>query len=76
LLIAYWVVFISYTIMHLVTGDPGAVVVWYRHIAGAPFQWSWGVFLAQQIGILAITLALCFFGRRPPDRGEGGTSKL
>jgi hypothetical protein len=71
LLIAYWVVFMSYTIMHLVTGGPGAVVVWYRHIARLPFPWSWGAFLAQQIGILAITIALCFFGRRPAEHDGG-----
>ncbi len=71
LLIAYWVVFVGYTIMHLVTGGPGAVVVWYRHIAKMPFQWNWGVFLAGQIVILAITVALCFFGRQRPVKSGG-----
>ena len=70
LLIAYWVAFIGYTIMRLVTGGPSAVVVWYMHIThvnGAPVQWSWSAFLARQIGILAITLALCFLGRHNPN---------
>jgi hypothetical protein len=71
LLIAYWVVFVSYTIMHLITGGPGAVVVWYRHIARMPFQWNWGVFLGGQIVILAITVALCFFGRQRPVKSGG-----
>ncbi len=48
LLIAYWVVFVSYTIMHPITGGPGAVVVWYRHIARTPFQWNWELFLADR----------------------------
>jgi hypothetical protein len=71
LLIAYWVVFVSYTIMHLITGGPGGVVVWYRHIARAPFQWNWGVFLAGQMIILAITVVLCIFERRPDSRVNG-----
>jgi hypothetical protein len=63
--------------MHLVKGGPRAVVIWYEHISGAPFHaWSWGAFLAGQIGILVITLALCFFGRRSSDRGIGATNKL
>jgi hypothetical protein len=66
LLIAYWVVFVSYSIMHLITGGRGGVVMWYRHIARAPFQWNWSVFLAGQMVIVAITVALYFFGRRPP----------
>ncbi len=68
LLLVYWLGFIGYTIKNLVTGGPSAAVIWYRHISGAAFQWSWGVFLIQQIAILALTLATWFFGRRPPDR--------
>lgn len=67
LMILYWLCFIGYTIMHLVRGGPGSVVAWYMHIThidGVPFQWSWTAFLARQIGILAITLALVFLGRR------------
>lgn len=64
LLIAYWVAFVGYTIMHLVTGGPGAVVVWYKHIARMPFQWNWPVFLAGQMAILTATVLLYFFERR------------
>jgi hypothetical protein len=60
LLIAYWIVFVSYTIMHLAAGGPGAVVVWYRHIGGMPFRWNWWMFLAGQMVVLAITVTLCF----------------
>jgi len=73
LLGTYWVAFVGYTIKNLVAGGPSAVVVWYRHIARA-FPWDWRVFLAQQIVILAITLALCLFERRTSDLN--GTSKL
>lgn len=65
-LIAYWVIFVSYSIMHLVTGGPNGVVVWYRHISRAPFEWNWGVFLAGQMFILAVTVVLFIFGRRSP----------
>ncbi len=61
-LITYWAIFISYTIMNLATGGPTALVAWYRHIARAPFQWNWRVFLAAQMGILAFTLVVLFFG--------------
>jgi hypothetical protein len=76
LLTAYWVVFVGYSTMHLITGGPQAVVIWYWHIARVPFQWNWGVFLTGQLVILAVTGALCFFGRRTPNRSVGGTSKL
>ena len=71
LLIAYWAVFIGYTIKNLVQGGPEAVVRFYRHIlymhAGAqqvPTEWNWGPFLAAQAVYLAITLALIYFERR------------
>jgi hypothetical protein len=77
LFVGYWVCFLGYTIMHLLTGGPGAVVIWYRHISGVPFHsWSWSAFLAGQIGILAITLAMFFFGRRPSSRGISTTNKI
>jgi len=64
LLVAYWVVFIGYTVKNLVAGGPGIAVVWYRHISGGAFQWNWGVFLIQQVVILSVTLASGFFGWR------------
>jgi hypothetical protein len=66
LLGVYWIVFIGYTIKNLVTGGPNAVVAWYRHLSqasGLSFGWDWRVFLAQQFGMLAITLMLWFFLR-------------
>jgi hypothetical protein len=77
LFIAYWVCFIGYTIMHLVTGGPGAVVIWYRHISGVPFHsWNWIAFLAGQIGILVITIVVYFFGRRSSSFGMSTTNKV
>lgn len=67
LLVAYWVVFVGYTIMHLVSGGPSAVIVWYRHIAKMPFKWNWGTFLGGQVVILAITMALGFSVRKKAD---------
>jgi len=64
LLIAYWLVFVGYTIMHLITGGPIAVVAWYRHLARTPFQWNWAMFLAAQTAILAVTVVLYLFERR------------
>jgi hypothetical protein len=66
LLVAYWLVFVGYTIKNLVVGGSDAAVVWYRHISGGAFQWHWGVFFAQQAVILGVTLASRFFGWRPP----------
>jgi len=77
-LIAYWMGFIGFTIEKLAAGGLRAVVGFYIHIAGAPFEWNWKVFLAQQLTILAITLVLCFFewrllsARRAAD-GHGVT---
>jgi hypothetical protein len=67
----YWVGFIVYTIKNLATGGPSAAVAWYRHISGGTLRWDWRAFLAAQMVILAITLALWFFGRRP-DSGVAG----
>ena len=71
LLIAYWVVFVSYTIKNLVIGGPGAVEAWYWHISdvgGTLAHWSWAKFLAKQIAILLITLGFFLSGRRTPNR--------
>jgi len=73
LLIAYWVIFIFYTIEKFATGGSSAVVGWYQHIGSSIVQrcdgwfltkWSWEKFLANQFAILAITLALYFVERR------------
>ena len=78
LLGAYWLVFVSYTIKNLVVGGPGAVVAWYQHISysgGLSFRWDWRVFLAQQAAMLAVTLVLCFFGRRTTARRRTPTTR-
>lgn len=72
ILLMYWAIFIGYTAVKFFSGGPSAVVVWYRHIARAPFQWDWRVFLAQQAAILTITLALCFFGRNRTFHPQSG----
>ena len=73
LFIAYWVIFIFYTVEKFVTGGSSAVVGWYRHIDSSFVQrgdgwfltkWSWETFLVRQLAILAITLALYFVERR------------
>jgi len=73
LFIAYWVIFIFYTVEKFVTGGSNAVVGWYRHIDSSVVQrgdglfftkWSWEKFLVRQFAILAITLALYFVERR------------
>lgn len=73
LLGAYWAVFIGYTVKNLVVGGPGAVVAWYKHIShtsGLSLHWDWHWFLAQQVAMLAITVTLWFFGRRPSGRTD------
>lgn len=64
LLMAYWLVFFGYTIKNFVEGGSTAVLGWYKHISGNPFQWHWGIFLLRQIVMLVLTLALYFFERR------------
>jgi phosphotransferase system glucose/maltose/N-acetylglucosamine-specific IIC component len=73
LLIAYWVIFIFYTVEKSITGGSSAVVAWYKHIDSSVVQrgdgwfltkWSWEKFLVRQFAILAITLALYFIARR------------
>jgi hypothetical protein len=73
LFIAYWVIFIFYTVEKFVTGGSSAVVGWYRHVDSSVVprgdgwfltKWSWEKFLAKQFAILAITLALLFVERR------------
>jgi hypothetical protein len=82
LFIAYWVIFIFYTVAKFVTGGSSAVVEWYKHIDSSPLvqrgegwfltKWSWEKFLAKRFAILAITLALYFVERRsrPMPRNE------
>ena len=50
LFIAYWVIFILYTVEEFVTGGSSAVVHWYKHIGSSIVQrgdgwfipkWSW-----------------------------------
>lgn len=69
LLLAYWVVFGGYTLKYMVTGGLAAVIVWYRHISRAPFEWHWAAFLAGQILLLIVTVALYLRGRRTPQGG-------
>jgi len=74
---AYWVIFVGYTIKNLIQGGPRAVVAWYQHISytgGLSLRWDWRVFLARQVAILAITLLLWFFGRRPSGRADTTTT--
>lgn len=60
LLLAYWIIFVVYSIGRMVTGGPGAVVAWYAHIetgGDAVFlpHWNPVVFLLRQLLIAVIT---------------------
>lgn len=68
LLVFYWVGFLGYTTAKFVEGGLGRVADWYRHIStpfeiGRPFEWSWKVFLGDQILLFAITLGLWIWVR-------------
>ena len=79
LLVAYWLIFVSYTIKNFVVGGASAAVAWYRYIDQGLFQWHWGTFLIRQIVILAITLTTWFFGWRPTGggpRSDGADSRV
>ena len=43
ILIAFWGVFIYYTIVYLVEGGPERIVHWYAHVSGMQFHWDWSV---------------------------------
>ncbi len=73
LLIAYWVIFICYTVEKFITGGSSSVVGWYGHIDASVLhrgdewylaKWSWETFLVKQLAILAITLSLHLFEQR------------
>src|ERR1700761_5931753 len=54
LLLAYWIIFVVYSIGRMVTGGPGAVVAWYAHIetgGDAVFlpHWNPVMFLLRQL---------------------------
>jgi hypothetical protein len=71
-LVAYWVIFAFYSIEQLIVGGPQEVVGWYQHISsrliptndgrgGVGFRvepWGLGAFLARQVLVLTITVAL------------------
>jgi hypothetical protein len=72
LLVAYWVIFLGYTIEKLTVGRTAAVVGWYQHVSspfipiddgrgGVGFRvdaWSLRSFLIRQLVILVITAAV------------------
>jgi hypothetical protein len=72
LLVAYWVIFLGYTIEKLTVGGTTAVVGWYRHVSsplipmddgrgGVGFRvepWSLWSFLMRRLLILVTTAAL------------------
>jgi hypothetical protein len=85
LLLGYWGIFISYTVIKLFEGGPGRVVAWYKHIGQPPLQWNgtafvlhawkWERFLTQQAVLVTITLLLCIFewiASRTRKLGTGG----
>jgi len=71
LLLGYWAIFISCTVIKLIEGGPGRVVAWYKHIGQPPLQgdgtalvlhaWKWEIFLTQQAVLLTLTLLLGAF---------------
>jgi hypothetical protein len=72
LLVAYWLIFLGYTIQKLTVGGTTAVVAWYQHVGsqlipadhgvdGVAFRlrpWSLLSFLTRQLTILVITAVL------------------
>jgi len=74
LLLAYWVIFILYSIGKMVLGGPHAVVAWYAHLeaeGSAVFlpHWNPVAFLLRQLLIVGITAGL-WLGVGPRRRGE------
>jgi len=72
ILIAYWVVFITFTITLFISGGRDRVIHWYMHISsvGIQFRWSWKEFVARHIANLAITVSLYFLMRRLRDKSK------
>ena len=72
LFVAYWAIFLIYTMKNLVIGGPKAVVAWYEHIDthivrtesttetfGLSIRsWDWKLFLERQVAILVLTAAV------------------
>jgi hypothetical protein len=76
LLIVYWMGFIGFTLEKLALGGPHAVKAFYAHISGEVFSWKWRPFVAQQLTILATTVAVGFLEwwtskRKPGKPGDG-----
>jgi len=75
LLLGYWAVFVGYTIEKWMVGGAAAAAAWYRHIEamsrpwGEWKEWTWWGFLARQVMILAVTLALIYWERRSSRAG-------
>lgn len=66
ILIAYWVIFVTFTIMLFFSGGTDRVIHWYMHISsvGIQFHWSWKEFIVRQVINLAVTVGLYFLARR------------
>ncbi len=65
LLLAYWVIFILYSIGKMVLGGPHEVVAWYAHIeqeGSVVFlpHWNPVAFLLRQLLMAAVTAGLWF----------------
>jgi hypothetical protein len=89
ILIACWAIFVFYSIVYFVEGGPDRVVHWYMHISGSMkilsvsngtavvrlTPWNPRRFLATQIAILGITIALFFLRRRLRDQTGRAMSK-
>lgn len=75
-LVAYWAIFVFYTLEKGIAGGPQTVLAWYRHVGSSYVQggpdgsisfprWSAARFLIQQGVLLAVTVGLWFaVGRR------------
>jgi len=64
ILIAYWLVFVGYSLTISLNRGPHNLIAWYSHIAGLQFHWNWMKFLAGQITILVVTVLFYLLMRR------------
>lgn len=70
-LMAYWGIFVLYTVEKAITGGPHAVIAWYEHVeteGDLSRRWNAERFLLTQTAALAITVGLWLTVRRGPDK--------
>ena len=68
LLIAYWAIFVLYSVLNLSRGGPNAVLRWYEHVTmeGSPLivPMNWTLFVFDQLFLVAATFGCFVLNRR------------